>query len=78
MEQISDKVKYDERVLALTAQLWEEGWTDIQNYLAEQIELAYIAGENSYIAGRQCEDIRDTGEVKVAAVNYTKFKGYKL
>lgn len=85
MEDIQDKIHPYQRAKEFFFKV-HEAWEakdqgKLLEYVAGQIEMAYIAGANNLnLSGRMVlpSHLKDTGEVRVAAGNYVKDKGYKL
>lgn len=81
-EDIIEKVKYDIRasdlyLLGLEVEQTQEV-DQLQEYIADQIEMAYIAGANRLdVNDIPVKGIDYTGQTLVLARGYVKDKGYK-
>ena len=78
-EHITQKVNYLQRFeILVEVESKDYSFSTIQAYLAEQIEMAYVAGANSLdVNCIPSKGVRDTGQVIVLARNYVRDKGYR-
>lgn len=80
MENIIEKVPYANRFLELATAADDDISTlmVLQEYVAEQIEMAYIAGANRLdVNDIPGHGIDDTGQTIVLARGYVRDKGYR-
>lgn len=73
-EIITEKVKFDARLHKIEYMSLGE----LQDYISDQMEMAYIAGANRIDTNDiPSYGVKDTGEIIVLARGYVKDKGYR-